>query len=454
MREDRQYKIMHRIWPGTQHLLLSGDPHFEAEYSRCFSFCGGDGFEMFDPLGFKGRKGSGLPGGRNGYADESLKPAEDWQKYRYTYRLWGRLSYDPDTSPQLWKREIANPKLESALAQASRILPLVTTAHCPSAANANYTPEMYTNMSLVEARAGGPYTDTPTPKVFGNVSSLDPQLFATIEEYAEALLAGKSIAKISPVEVARQLEQWSTGAAGDLADLTDEGIRREKTDARIASGLGSFFAWKFRAGVLFTLFEKTGHEPARQEAVFAYRKARRAWANLDAIAAMVYVKDITFGDTPQIRGCWQDRLPAIDQDIEAVAGHVPAPAKDSVTAARIDQAIATVLNPADPWRPQISHAPPATFRNGQAVPIEFSADSLPASVRLAYRRINHAETYKYIDMDRGSGKFTASIDGEYTASPYPLQYFFQIRDEQDRAGIYPGFEQGFTGQPYFVIRQG
>lgn len=37
---------------------------------------------------------------------------------------------------------------EAALASASRILPLVTTAHHPSAANNRYWPEMYTNMPV------------------------------------------------------------------------------------------------------------------------------------------------------------------------------------------------------------------------------------------------------------------------------------------------------------------
>jgi len=76
LREDRRYEIVHRVWPGTQRVLLWGDPVFAAAYSRAFSFCGSQGCEIFDPLSFKGRKGSGLPGGRDGYADPSLQPAE------------------------------------------------------------------------------------------------------------------------------------------------------------------------------------------------------------------------------------------------------------------------------------------------------------------------------------------------------------------------------------------
>src|SRR6185369_18091413 len=72
--EDRKYGILHRIWPGTQRLLLWGDPAFAAAYGRAASFCGSLGMELCEPLSFKGRKGSGLPGGRNAYAEAALRP--------------------------------------------------------------------------------------------------------------------------------------------------------------------------------------------------------------------------------------------------------------------------------------------------------------------------------------------------------------------------------------------
>ena len=59
LREDRRFGVLHRIWPGTQRLLLWGDPVTAAAYSRAFSFCGSSGVEIFEPLSFKGRRGSG-----------------------------------------------------------------------------------------------------------------------------------------------------------------------------------------------------------------------------------------------------------------------------------------------------------------------------------------------------------------------------------------------------------
>src|SRR5262249_47448003 len=40
LKDDRKYTVRHRIFAGTQRLLLSADPMAMAGYSRMFSFCG------------------------------------------------------------------------------------------------------------------------------------------------------------------------------------------------------------------------------------------------------------------------------------------------------------------------------------------------------------------------------------------------------------------------------
>lgn len=67
------------------------------------SFCGSLGIDLFEPLSFKGRHGSGLPGGRCAYEGTSLKPRHDWEKFEYSYRIWGRNLYNPKTDPEGWQ---------------------------------------------------------------------------------------------------------------------------------------------------------------------------------------------------------------------------------------------------------------------------------------------------------------------------------------------------------------
>jgi hypothetical protein len=471
--ENRPYGVLHRMWPGTQRLLLWGDPVTAAAYGRASSFCGSSGVELFEPLSFKGRKGSGLPGGRDAYAEAALRPASDYEKYLYGYRLWGRLLYNPGAQPETWRRFLqdqygpAAAACEGALAHAGRILPLFTTAHTPSAANNNYWPEIYTNMPIVDASRRHPYGDTPSPKRFGTVSPLDPQLFARVDDYAEDLLRGQSSSKYGPLEVAQWLDDLAEVAMQRLQEAETKtkarnapAFRRLAADVTIQSGLGWFFAAKLRAGVLYAIYDRTGDPKALEEALKAYRAARDVWAKLAAEARGIYVPDITFGLEPQLRGHWQDRLPAIDQDIEDMEKRIQSPpAQEQANApapAQVAQAIQTVLGRVQ--RPSIPlvHMVPPSFVAGEPLTVELALLGQPSSVaavRLCYRRVHQAQAYQTADMAVQDRQYKATIPGEYTNTPYPLEYYFELRNEAGQTWMFPGFDATLTNQPYFVVRQ-
>ena len=229
--EQRRYGILHRIWPGTQRVLLWGDPEFAAAYARNAGFCGTQGAELMEPLSFKGRKGSGRRVPRTGYADASLVTRYDYEKYLYTYRLWGRLLYDPDAPAESWQRLLrrqygkAAAPVEASLAASSRILPLVTTAHTPSAANNHWWPEMPVHMSILDASHPEPFTDTPVPRRFGAVSPLDPQLFASADDFARELVEGAPSGRYTPAEVAVALDRLADEAAAQLTQARSHASR-------------------------------------------------------------------------------------------------------------------------------------------------------------------------------------------------------------------------------------
>jgi hypothetical protein len=77
-----------------------------------------------------------------------------------------------------------------------------------------------------------------------------------------------------------------------------------------------------------------------------------------------------------------------------------------------------------------------------------------ASVRLHYRHVNHAERWQSTLMDRKGLAYVAAIPSGYTDSPYPLQYYFELKSAPDRAWLHPGFPADLAGQPYYVIRGG
>ncbi len=465
LKENRHYGVLHRIWPGTQRLLLWGNPEMSAAYSKAFSFCGSVGAELMEPLSFKGRRGSGIAGGRCAYLDESLKPKWDWEKYLYSYRVFGRLAYNSDTEPNVWKRYLVRQfsegaeKVELALANAFPILPIVLTAHGVSAANNLYWPEMYTNFSIADPDNKNPYFDTLSPKVFGNVSPMDPQLFMRINDFAEEILKGKRSGKYSPIEYAQWIEDLADAASKHLEQAKNNSkgkqkpeFRRMVIDVAIAAGLGRFFGAKFRSGVLFAIFKQSGDRTALELSIKAYHRARNFWIDLANIARDVYKHDITVGETDILRGHWLDRLPAIDEDIDFMRKILERTPTSNVTQQdNVQLAIKEAMG--RPKRENIicHHIQPKYFKAGAPLNLELSIEKAIGSVLLYYRHINHAERFKTLKMQQTGKSFRATVPADYTDTLFPLQYYFELRDTPKNAWLYPGLTAKLTQQPYFVL---
>lgn len=467
LKEDRPYGVLHRIWPGTQRLLVWGDPVVSAAHSRAFSFCGSAGVELMEPLSFKGRRGSGIAGDRCGYLDASLKPRWDWEKYVYSLRVFGRLAYNPDTESDVWNRYLRNQfgagadAAQQALANSTRILPIVLTTHGTSAGNNTYWPEVYLNQSIPDPSKRGPYSDTPTPRVFGNVSPTDPQLFSRINDFGDELLKGERSGKYTPIDVAQWIEDLSDNTVKYLeqAETRSENknrpeYRRMAIDVSMVAGLGHFFGAKFRSGVLYRIYEKSSDRTALVESLNYYKKARGYWAELANRSKDVYKPDITIGENEVIRGSWLKRLPAMDEDIAFMANILDQnkvstePQKENVRLA-----IQEVTGRPVRLSMTCKHTKPALLKVGQPLDIELSFEKAPASAHLYYRHVNHAERYEVADMQLQGNSFKATIPANYTNSAYPLQYYFELRQGPDKAWMFPGFNADQTNQPYFVVRK-
>jgi hypothetical protein len=472
--QDRKFDVLFRLWPGTQRHLLWGDPAAAAAYGRASHFCGAAGIDICEPLTFKGREGSGQAGGRCAYVDATLDAKDaGWTKFEYTYRLWGRLLYNPETDPAIWRRYLrsdfgpATEQVEVAVANASRVLPLLTTAHLPSASNHSFWPEIYENMPVVVGAMPSPYSDTPTPKCFGTVSPLDPELFSTIVEHAQYLLAGEESAKYSPVEVSQWLDEFTENAeesliaarraAGEQAKTPQ--FRRMEEDVLIQIGLGRFFAHKIRSAILFQLNQQNSDEKTGQLALHEYQLARAAWASMAERAKGVYRADISYGSIPMRRGHWMDRLAHIDVDIAAMQKElrtVPeSQGRNPQEAASPGLIINAVITKSSRPAVACSHTPAGSFLPNVALPIlikvpHASIGGTAMTVQLHYRHVNHAERWKAVPMQKEGEVFRAAIAAEYTNSPYPLQYYFELDNNRSR-WLYPAFNMTLSNEPYYTI---
>jgi hypothetical protein len=465
LREDRKWSVVHRVWPGTQRVLIWGDPETAAAHARAFTFCGSDGVEICEPLSFKGRRGSGHPGGRCGYADAALNPRWDWEKYCYTYRVWGRLLYSPTTTPEVWQRDLnarfgaAGPHIQTALGNASRILPIITTAHAPSAANNGYWPEMYFNQSMVDGEHYGPYQDTPRPRVFGHVSPLDPELFMSIDEATDEMLTGQTSGRYSPLEVAQWIEDHAASGTAALARAdaavrrkNDPDYRRTAIDIALQCGLGKFFGAKLRAGLCFALFEKTGDRRAIEQAVTLYRKAREAWAEVAERANGIYVPDLTVGEEPQLRGHWMDRLPDIDRDIAAVE-QLSLAAKQGAGEIRTVKAIDRITSRPIRKTPLARDGSDRVFSGGQPLALTIATSEPMRTIKLRYRHVDQAERFETAEAVQDGDIFRATIPASYTTTEYSIEYFWIVEPTIGSVTIMPGFDSSHSNQPYHVARR-
>jgi len=455
--EGADLGLVYRLWPGTQRHLLKGDAALAAAMARTASFCGADGLEIMEPLTFKGREGSSQPGGRNAYLDESLNPKDgDFAKFEISFRQWGRTLYDPAEKPDAWRRS-QRAKLgagadaaQDALAYATRILALLTSAHLPSASNHEFWYEVYVNMGITPQPTQN--VDTFEPRVFGNCSALDPQTFSSVFEHVDGLLAGKPSCKYSPVEVASWVEQLTASARASLAVATAKtakpsaDFRRLEEDVRIMIGLGDFFGGKFRAALLWQIFDKTHDAKAGRAAVASYEKARAAWAAMADRARIVYRADIAYGRTPFRRGHWSDRLPAIDTDIAAMKTALAANPASTRDAALL---IAAVSGRPPRVQEAFSHKVPETFHPG--ADLKLSLKTAPSvTAILHYRHVDQAERWTQVAMTGAGGNFEAAIPAAYSNSPYPLQYYFELQ-RGGKAWSIPAFNGSLSNTPYYTV---
>jgi hypothetical protein len=466
LRAGSPYKLLFRLWPGTQRHLLSADPDMASAYGRTAHFCGAVGLDLMEPLTFKGREGSGHAGGRCAYADASLNPKADWEKFELYYRVWGRRLYDPDANAEAWRRWLrsqfgtAAMAVETAVANASRILPLLTSAHLPSASNHSFWPEMYTNMPIVRAGEPSPYSDTPEPRCFGTVSPLDPQLFATIDEHVADEMGGAANPKYSPIEVAQWIEDCATAASTALDEVRRKTVarrtatfRRVEADVEIQIGLGWFFASKLRGGVLYSIFEQSQETEAGRKAIDEYAGAREAWAGMAAKAAAIYQADVSYGSTPMRRGHWNDRLSAIDKDIEAVVERVKGVERPDVSSLDTRHAIGEATGA--PGRPELAcdHKPPMSFEAD--VPLTIALTVLVpeevTSIRLHYRHVDQAERWQRVEMRGDGGSFTAAIPADYMKADFPLEYYFDLVGKSGASRMEPAFNATLSNQPYYTV---
>jgi hypothetical protein len=242
-------------------------------------------------------------------------------------------------------------------------------------------------------------------------------------------------------------------AKSRVSQSASPSFRRLEADVAIQSGLGFFFSRKFRSGVLWSIYQKTGDANAKTAALEQYAKARQAWADLAAVAAPIYKSNVAYGIEKEkhMHGHWTDRLPDIDADIEAMkkGDLIGTPSRPGAAPTAI------LMAQGRPTRPVsgCQHAAPTTFVAGQELPVVLNAGTPGTkSVRLYYRRVNQAENWQVLSMEEKGDRFHGTIPATYTQTKFPLQYYFGLNKGDSGSALFPGLDSTLANQPYFVVR--
>ena len=86
------------------------------------------------------------------------------------------------------------------------------------------------------------------------------------------------------------------------------------------------------------------------------------------------------------------------------------------------------------------------------VSIAFNANRAGRKVDLFYRQADQSQRWRSVEMRAKDNEFRAAVPGDYTKSPYPIQYYFEVH-ESGGSAIFPGFDADLSNQPYILVRR-
>ena len=456
--KKRKYGILYRIWPGTQRVLIWGDPDLARGYGKHSTFCNSLGVELCEPLSFKGRMGTGIKNGRFNYSKKELRTKYDWQKYIYTYRVWGKCVYNYKTKDDSYKRYFnrdfgrASNDLVKSLSFASKILPFFTLVHGVSASNNSYWPEMYENMSIVNKAPHLPYSyDLHKPSRFGMSTSQDPNLIMAPIDLANCIYNNKPINKYSPITMSNWFLEFAKKSAKHLKMAINKSKKKEEPkfkrleiDLQILIGLGKFFSYKIKSSCYWELFLKTKEYNIGLVSIKYYQKCFLEWETISNVSKKYYLPDLTYGPQSWLRGRWDDRLPAIKEDIEIMKKKFNTASYSKFN----NQNYTKILQKKFNQKFLIKHTTTIT-KKGLSIFIHNFKISKNIKLYLNYREINQSKNWMRKKIEIKENFILTTIPIKLLQSKYPIQYYFELVNN-NYSSFCPGFVKNLSNQPYYT----
>jgi hypothetical protein len=443
LRYPQRYHMTWRLWNGgTSRILLWGDPDYVRRYGATTSLYDSPNWDVQEPLATK------MEAQRPDMPAFDLMPARyryydyEFERYWYFFQLWGRLGYNPDTSPDLWQREFqrrfgaAAPDIEAGLQRASQVLPRIVASVYPYAGFP--TTRGWAERQSLGARLADYAANEGT----------DVELFESFAHAADRILTGGATAKVTPDATSRWFDATADAILAHVhAAETGIGTARRNefdstiTDLKILAQLARFHARRSRAAVHYNLFLRS-HRPAELHAATKAEQAAVAeWRTLVDDAGDHYAFDLAMGARNYaLCGHWRDELVLLENDLKSLEAQC-----DATPRLPAQEQVWTPPTEGDREAPIVEHLRILTAPVGQPLRIVARATD-PAGVqalRLRYRHVTQFEDYATLEMEPTGrpDEYAATIPGEFIEAKWDLMYFLEAIDRAGNGTMWPDFNR-------------
>ena len=446
LRYPQRYRVQWQVWTGgTTRLLLWGDPEYVRRFAASARLYDGNSFEANEMLAtwMLGEPHDEKPlpvlNPRYRYYDY------EFERYWAFYRMWGRLTYNPQADPESWQGEFAarfgpeaGSHVQKALQAASRVLPRIVAA-------------AYRYQYFPTTRGWAEMNHQDSLAKFATAENSDIQQFENPRDEARSILQGTDTPMRRPQETSRWFAETAREISSELA-LSDKTIGGKAgnefvstaTDLKILDGLARYYAARLPAAVAYNLYKESGDTAAFDEAIVGEKSAVAAWRDVVAAAGDVYSDHLPFGARAVgFRQHWKEELALIEQDlgaletertkVQAKSGRKPAPRDPN-------------LKP-----PPVTLTPPGAALPGRDLIV--TAKAAPDEVkwvRLRYRHLTQYEDYQTAEMslDAKTGLYTAAIPAAFIDPKWDLMYFVEVVGKNGAGRMYPDLEREM---PYVIV---
>jgi hypothetical protein len=471
LRKPRFYDMIYRLWNyGSTNLFLWGD----ADYARRFSLsCGlsdSAGFQINTPLSLKYGHELSHTIAWDTFAKPNLRYGK-WEDERFWmwYTLFGRLGYNPDTDPSVWRDEFAahfgkaGSALEQALAAASKIVPLVTTVHMPVHPSLRYWTEMSTGWALFAGNNLNKPKDYDFVKeiTYGSTEPSDHGLFYGIDEFVQDQAKGNFSGKYSPLQAAAWLDDMAeetevtlSGAEGDVLDKTGAEFLAMRVDLLMLCDFARYHAAKIRAAYAIACWRSRGEENYLSDALLLFDFAIGYWKDLAVKGKENYYNDLNFSSagSETRRGTWEDLTGELLTDRDTILKKIREngiKADDKITFCYSPEHISAE-------RYGMTACFPKTARAGEALKIEMGITAFGKSETppvLHYRHTDQTEgLFHTLEMKSKAGVYFALIPADYIVPEWDLQIYITIQGRSGVCFMLPGIYHPVYPYPYHVVR--